>query len=281
MNFILPALSAALQGASVTLDKAILLKRRMDERSYITRGFPLYFLFTLAVFLVLRPPIHIQDLKGMMGLFMILTIVITSGTNVLFYRAMKGDVLSEIQTVELLKDLPTILLVSLLFTDERRPIVLAAAVIATLTVVWSHWKHHHFSVKGATAVFLAWMLVTKPLQAVMAKELLVVWHPVSLEFIRTAGLTLILVPLFWKGAKRVPRNVYGPLILTNALSALGWVLYYMSFKASGVIYTVLLFSLQPFLVYTASMMFLKEKFHWKKCVGFIVVLICVAIAQLS
>ena len=46
------------------------------------------------------------------------------------------------------------------------------------------------------------------------------------------------------------------------------------------VYTMLIFSLQPLLVYFASLFFLKEPFHWKKFVAFIVVLASIAAAQI-
>jgi len=280
MDFLFPILAAVFQGASVTLDKAILMMKRVSYRTYIVAGFPIIFIVTLAIFLILRPPMHLQDFEGMTGLALAAAILIAAGTNFFFYRAMGNDGLCELQTADLLKDIPTIILVSILFMDERRPVVLIAAATATLAVVWSHWEHHKLKVKGKTLHFLLWVLLMQPVQSVAEKYLLVAWNPVSYEFIRIVGITLLLVPWFFKGtSKRIPKKVIAPLILTSLFSAVAWMLYYTSYKTSGVVYTVLLFALQPFLVYMASMLFLKERFHWKRTVGFVIVLMCVVIAQ--
>jgi len=42
----------------------------------------------------------------------------------------------------------------------------------------------------------------------------------------------------------------------------------------------LVFSLQPLLVYLASVFFLKEPFHWKKAAAFAIVLLSIGIAQI-
>jgi drug/metabolite transporter (DMT)-like permease len=63
------------------------------------------------------------------------------------------------------------------------------------------------------------------------------------------------------------------------LTSVAWILFYFSYQRSGIIYTILIFSLQPLLVYLASVFFLKESLYWKKAVAFIVVLLSIAVAQ--
>jgi drug/metabolite transporter (DMT)-like permease len=70
------------------------------------------------------------------------------------------------------------------------------------------------------------------------------------------------------------------LLLTNILTSIAWVLYYYSYQVSGIIYTVLIFSLQPLLVYLAGLIFFKEKFNYKKFISFAIILIAIIIAQL-
>ena len=281
MDFLFPILSAVFQGASVTLDKVILSMRRFNYQLYLAGGFPIYFLATLVIFLLFGQPPRVQDFEGTYGLLLAGVILITTVTNLLYYRAVEDDGLGEIEMAELLKDIPTVLFAGILFVDERMPVVLVAAAVATLAMAWSHWDHHRFRMRRRTAHFLFWMLLTQPLLAAAAKHLLVVWHPVSFEFVRTAGATLLLVPWFCRGvSRRFPKGVIGYLILTNVLSAIGWMLYFTSYKASGVVYTVLIFTLQPFLVYMVSMLFLKERFRWKRFVGFVIVLLCVGVVQL-
>jgi len=71
------------------------------------------------------------------------------------------------------------------------------------------------------------------------------------------------------------------LIITNLLTTIAWILYYFSYQISGIIYTVLIFSLQPLLVYAASLIFLKEKFHWKKFAAFMITLAAIIISQIN
>jgi EamA domain-containing membrane protein RarD len=69
--------------------------------------------------------------------------------------------------------------------------------------------------------------------------------------------------------------------LTNILTSLAWILFFYSVQTSGVIYTVLIFLLQPLLVYLAAVLLLKERPTLKKTIAFAVVLAAIAVADLA
>jgi drug/metabolite transporter (DMT)-like permease len=80
-------------------------------------------------------------------------------------------------------------------------------------------------------------------------------------------------------AQKVSFKAFSLLVATNILTSIAWILFYFSYQRSGIIYTILVFSLQPLLVYLASTFFLKEPFHWKKAAAFAIVLLSIGIAQ--
>jgi drug/metabolite transporter (DMT)-like permease len=71
----------------------------------------------------------------------------------------------------------------------------------------------------------------------------------------------------------------GLLLLTNLFTTSAWILFYFSYQISGVIYTILLFSIQPLLVYGAGIFLLEEKMEKRKLLAFTIVLAAIAIAQ--
>ena len=280
MNVFIPILAAVLQAGSATLDKVILSVRGLTFKHYSAVSFPLYFLITFVIFLIFRPPLSIQFFSGNLWLFILISILMIAVTNLFYYRALDHDGLGEMQTLELLSAIPIIIASSIIFADERKFVVLIPALIASSVVVWSHWEHHHFKIAKKTLPFLVWALFAAPIGASISKLLLVVWDPISLELVRTGGVALIIWPLFFKYTNKINLRSFIYLILTNFLSAVAWILFYFSYQRSGIVYTVLLFSIQPLLVYFASIFLLKEPVNLKKVVAFGVVLVSIAAAEL-
>jgi len=109
MNFLFPILAAILQAGSFTLDKVILSIRRVTFKTYVGISFPLIFVITLVIFLIFRPPLSLELFYGNLWWLILLSVAVTIINNLFFYRALDGDKLSEIQTLELLEDVPTVI----------------------------------------------------------------------------------------------------------------------------------------------------------------------------
>lgn len=281
MNFLFPFLAAVLQAGSFTLDKVILSVRRVSYKTYTGVSFPLIFFITLIVFLIFQPPLTWALFSGKFLWLILLSIVLAVVVNLIFYRALDADRLSEIQTINLLKNIPIILFAGFIFADERNPIIIIAALVASLAILWSHWQKDHFQIAKYTIPFLLSVIFLSPARAAISKELLTVWNPISLELVRSGVIALFLGPLFFRYYQKISIKAFSLLILTNILTSIAWILYYFSYQISGIIYTVLLFSLQPLLVYFAALFFLKESFYKRKFIAFIVVIISIVVAQIA
>ena len=279
MNFIFPILAALLQAGSFILDKVVLSIRRVSFKTYMGVSFPLIFIITLIIFLIFRPPLSMELLSGNLRWLLLISIGMAIITNLMFYRALDDDGLGEIQTFDLLHNIPIIIFASVIFSDERNFIVIIPALVASLAVIWSHWEHHHFKIMKKTAPYLVWTLIAAPFGASISKTLLDNWNPISLELVRSGALAIIIGPLFFRFASKIPLKGFLILLGTNVLTTVAWILFYFSYQRSGIVYTILIFSIQPLLVYFASLLVLKEKLHWKKAVAFAVVLVSIIIAQ--
>lgn len=279
MNPLLPLIAAILQAGSFTLDKLVLSMRSVSYKTYNGVSMPLSVLIILVLFLIIQPPLLPSVFTSDIIWLMIISIIISIGNNILFYRALDDDNLSEIQTIELLQTFPVIFLSGIIFRDERHLFVIVPAVAASIALFWSHWDSKEFNLAPNTWPFFIWSLTAVPAGALIAKTLLTFWNPVSFELARWGAVALATTFLFHKEALAVHRRAFYFLVLTNILSVIGMVLFYYSYQRSGIIYTVLLFSLQPFLTYLAAFLLFKEKVHWKKSIAFVVVLISIIVAQ--
>ena len=279
MNAILPILAAVLQASSFTLDKIILSVRHVGHRAYVGISFPLIFLITLAIFAIVRPPLSFDLFAGGLGWLITASVAMTIATNLFFYRALDADALGEIQTLELLPAIPVILFSGVIFTDERRLAILIPALVAAMVIVWAHWERRHVRIAKRTLPFLLWALAVAPIGAAISKTLLSVWNPISLELVRSGAVAAVLAPFYSRWSRGIPLQAFRLLLLTNVLTTIAWILFYFSYQRSGIIYTLLLFSIQPVLVYFASAVLLRERLQGKKVVAFGVVLVSIAVAQ--
>jgi drug/metabolite transporter (DMT)-like permease len=280
MTFILPLIASILQASSFTIDKSILNIRRLTYKNYIAISFPLIAILTWIIFLIFRPPLTTELFKGKFFYLILASFTITIITNLLFYRALKSELLSELQTISLLKDIPLIIFAAIIFPSERNIPLIILALIATISIIWSHWKKGHFHIAKKTLPYLLWIIFAASFSGIIAKEILTIWSPISFQLIRNTIAGIIFLIIFSRYIKTTPKKALPYLLLTNLLSTIAWILYFFSFQRSGIIFTVLIFSLQPLLVYLASLFLLKEKFQWKKFTAFIIILITIAISQI-
>lgn len=279
MALIFPVGAAVLQAASFTLDKVVLSIKRITYRTYIGISFPLIFFITLIIFFIFKPPLSLSLFSGKFIWLILLSAVLTIATNLIFYKALDADKLGEIETLSLLGNIPLIIFTGFIFTSERNPLIIFLALLASSSVIWSHWKGHHLQIAKKTKLYLFWTLLIAPFGAIITKVLLTIWNPISFELVRSGLVALILGPVFLRYEKNASLKAFLLLIVTNALTSVAWILYFFSFQKLGIIQTVLIFSLQPLLVYFASIILLKEKVQWKKFTSFLIILASIVVAR--
>lgn len=273
-------LSVLLVAISQILDKFILSIRRLGFRDFFSLSYPLYAVGILIIFLIIKPPFSIEQFTPKSTALILFTVFSTLSIGYLFYRALEKDKLGEIHSLDLLSNFTVIIFASFIFDDERNFHVIIPAIIATTATVWSHWERHHIKLARKTLPYLAFSLLVYPLEAASMKVLLETWNPTSLQLVRFTIVAILLIPFTIKAIKKLSWNTLPFLILTNFLSAVAWILYYSAYQTSGVIYTILIVSLAPLLVYISSVVILKEKLHIKKAVAFAIVLLTIISVQI-
>ena len=281
MGIFSPLIAALLQAGSYTLDNAALNVRRIDWKTYTSVSFPLLMIFDALFLLIVRPAVTWSALGGLAGIFVAVSIVTGYITNALYYRALDDEDLHELQTWGVFLAIPTLIVTSVLFTDERNLVVLIPALVATAAVTWAHLgKGNGLAVRPKTIAFIGWMLVATPALAGMSKVILQSWNPIMLELVRDTSLAFIFWLTVSKGISQVNRKAWSYLLATNLCSSAAWILYYYGFQQLGIVHTMLLFSLTPVLTYVFALLFLREKFLPRRIIAFVVVLVCIAAAQL-
>jgi len=279
MSLIFPIGASVLQAASFTLDKMILSVKKVTYKTYIGISFPLIFFITLIIFFIFKPPLSWSLLSGNALYLMIALILLTIFTNLIFYRTLKSEKISEVETISLLGQVPVIIFTSFIFASERNFLIIFLALLCSASVIWSHWRKDHFQVAKNTKLYLFWTIFISPFSLIVTKVILETWSPISMELVRMGVVALIFGPLFLRFERKASFKAILLLIATNILTTIAWILYFFSVQKLGVIETVLIFSIQPLLVYFASIFLLKEKIHWKKFVSFLIILVSIIVSM--
>lgn len=280
MDFLFPLIAAVMQASSFAFDKLILSIKKATHNQYLLISFPLITIFTLIIFLIFKPHLGLDLFDGNYLLLIMLSIIMMIIGNLIFYNALKQDLLSEIQSIELLRYFPVIIFSALIFPDERNYINIALAMIAAGSIIWSHWEKG-FKIMKPTIILLSWNLIASPFGELISKALLEIWNPISLQLIVDASASIFFIALFYKSIKKLPKGCMPYFLLTNLLTSIAWILYFYSYQSSGIIYTILIFSLQPMLVYFAGIFFFKEKSSKKKTISFFIILAAIIFAQMA
>ncbi len=186
--------------------------------------------------------------------------------NTLFYWALEREKISEIEPFLLFNPLAGIMIAGIFYPSERFVQVYIAIVIASIVLLWSHFRRHRVALSDGLLAILAFIIVSS-FELVFLKQLLAVYDPLSLYFVRCVfvliGLTILVKPrlfilkshhLRWFGA-------IGALVVVAVWAT------YSAFKLRGLSETLFVFTLSPILVYWFSAMFLKEKWQIKNIVA--------------
>ena len=281
MNFFIPFIGSLLSSGAAITDKVLLGGKGITYKNYSVVSF-LAALFVAGIaFFAFGTQITLDLFKGYAGLLLIFTTATILTSNLLYYHALKNDLLTEMETVTLLANVPIIIAAFIFFPDENKNLlILYAALIASLAVIWSHWEKGHPFVKRKTWPFLIWVLIIAPIEAAAFKQILTIWHPISLQFVREIIIVPFLGFMYADTLKKVSPRSFVTIFFTGSILTLGSILFFISYSKFGIIQTTLIFTLQPLLTYIGGLVLLKEKFHKKKIIAFLIVLIVITIAQI-
>jgi len=138
-------------------------------------------------------------------------------------------------------------------------------------------NHFHFS-KQSGNMILAVIFIA--IESLFQKYLLADYSPIALYFFRCGILFVIFWMMFNPNFLKAPKKSWLWLLWSALLSEGMMVLRFYGFATQGIVFTVLILILSPFLVYLFSFIFLKEKPSVKIIVGAMVVILAIIYATI-
>jgi drug/metabolite transporter (DMT)-like permease len=263
---LLPLIGVVADAIYLTITKAFL--RRFGRFS--SREFNWFMFAAIVVILAVLMP-FIGELPAWSEIihtapWLLGAVVLACLHNTLFYWGLEREKISEIEPFLLFGPLAGILIAGIFFPSERFVQVYIAIAIASVVLLWSHYRRHQVALSDGLLAILAYIVLSS-LELVFLKRLLEFWDPLTLYFVRCVFILIILAivvrprlsvikphHLKWFGA-------IGGLIVVSVWAT------YSAFKLRGLSETLFVFTLSPILVYWLSAVFLKEKLHLKTIIA--------------
>lgn len=287
---LVPIIAAFATAAGVIMDKIVLSYQKVGHRQFLV----IIFLFLFLLCGLFYPFFGHIDPKAFQSghlLLLILVIILASLYNVLFYHGVEKERIAEVELIIMLTPLSTILIASIFLQAERNLNVFLAGVIAGSALALSHFNHYHFSFSTFQKGLLLYLILF-PLEAVLIKNLLFLYSPLALYLIRTFGVFLLLsIWYLWlapylKGEPKLTFSKwkgknYKWCLAIAALAVLQMVLTYYAYANFGVIFTTIVLTLSPILIYLASVFLLKERLKKRIILAATIILACIIYANIA
>ncbi|MFH0905607.1 MAG: DMT family transporter [bacterium] len=275
LGAILSLVAVATDAIYLTTTKVFL--RRFGK--FTSREFG-WFLFAgiVAILLIVVPLIGhwptSEEFRGTFG-WLIIAVILACAQNLLFFWGMEHEKISEIEPFLLFAPLGGIVIISLFYSGERFVQVYVAVVIASLVLLWSHYRRHHVALSRGIWAIIAFIVING-FELVILKRLLAVYYPLTLYLFRCL---LILLALTFIVKPRItlikPHHLPYFGFLSSLVVCSIWAVY-SAYQIRGMSETLFVFTLSPILVYWLSAIFLKEKWQIRAVLASVAIVILVA-----
>jgi drug/metabolite transporter (DMT)-like permease len=273
-----PLIASITQAFGVVIDKVILSQKQVPINKFIPLLFSLLALFT---FLILpfdswcSEEIVSWSVVG----YLLLMIGLAFSWNILYYRAIRQETIQEFEPILMLSPLVVILLAPIFYLEERNSIILSISLIVGVILVLSHLERGSIKFKKESLGLLACIFLAG-LEVLVVRKLLFFFAPTPLYLIRCSVLFLIFLIYFRTNFARIDPSAVWGVVITSLLGVAQMVARFYGYQNMGIVFTTLVLSLSPVLVYLLGFLFLKEKIQPRKLVGGALILAGVTIAVL-
>lgn len=268
-----PILGALSLAAGTILERAILVRKKIDIKTYQVASF-------LAIVLAMLPILYFFwkveaeafYLKNI--LIFLLVVVLSIVANLFVFYSMKWERINNLEPAKVLEPLFVILLAitfSFYFgVYERNLNIVLPALVSALALIFSHIKKHHLDFnKYFIAAILGSFLFA--LELVISRLILDFYSPVSFYFFRSFSILIISFIIFRPKLKVFETKTKLIIFLTGAIWVLYRVIVYYGYLKLGIVFTTMFLMLGPVFVYTFAHFFLKEKMSWKNFVASMII----------
>ncbi len=274
---VLPILAAIFTAAGAASLKWYLNRSPLDVKTIICVAFIFCFLLTA----LLVPWFGSLDERIFEPRILLLFLVVAGMGLTQNYFTLKGlrtNSLHEYELIDILAPIFTIVLAAMAYADERGPVRLALALLASTAFLITHLKSRHIRFKRADR-WLMYAVFVMAIERVLVKPIFALGSPVALYTIRNGIIALVLLVLFRPRLDKIALRDWLSIGGVTAFIVAGGMLLWVSISQFGIVFTELIMLLAPLLTVVFSVLFFKERWSFRQGVGFAVILVCIALVQ--
>jgi drug/metabolite transporter (DMT)-like permease len=280
----IPILGALLEATGMILEKKVMKKKSMNYKNYTVYGFfaivvamiPFLFFF----WRVSPEALQLNNLLVMLGV-----ILSAFFANLFIFYSLKRESLCELEPIRLMQPLFTILFAFILsfffaaYSDEKNTSILILALIASITLIVTHFKKDHLNFDKYILAALAGSILFA-VELVLSKIILPYYSSWSFYFLRCLFILMIAAAVFRPSFKKVDKQTHYFAWIIGFIWIFYRIILYWGYESFGIIFTTILLILTPVFIFIFARIFLKEKINFKQMVSAIIILLCVATAVL-
>jgi drug/metabolite transporter (DMT)-like permease len=278
----LPVAGAFFEAIRIILEKKILIRDRINFKNFTV------YLF-LSVILIMLPFIYLfwkvqpQALSSPNIAIFIIIVFASILANMLMFYSLKREKVTEIEPVRLMQPLFVIFIAYLFsfffepYAAEKNISILFLAIIASISLIASHIKKHHFVFNKCLILALIASFLFA-LELVMTRAILDYYNPLTFYFIRGVFIFLITWIAFQPHIEGIKSRTRLMIFITGAIWVLYRIIIYYGYLSQGIIFTTTILILAPIFIFIFAVTFLKEKVTIRHIVSSIIIIICVIAA---
>ncbi len=278
INLLVPLIAVFTGAANLIWSRIVLVRHKVNFHKFLPITFILASLFMLPFLgfienfsMRMLEPINISLMMGL--------IFVAYMYNFFFFKGFGHETLCEVEFLMLLVPLFAISLAFFIFPSERLLLPLFLGIIATIVLAWSHFYHGHIEfTKNSKYILLSILFLA--IEYMFVKQLLGLYNPFTLYFVRTFFLTILFNLLFPVKFKEISRKSWKYLVAGVMAFVIQYVATFTSVEFNGIVVTNLIMNLLPVTVFTYAYFIYKDNPGWKKIVAGIVILSCILIIQI-
>ena len=278
-----PLVAALLTAGDIVYEKYIfaISKLKNKQNVFVPVMFIFAFIF-LTIFVVIFPgmaEVKQEAYQPLYLLLMLLVVMIACLRNMLYYYSFQREGLGEIEPFMSFVPLLTILIAGIAYPQETNIQIFALAIIAALTLVFTHIRKKHLVLDRALwPIIIA--IVLEAGENNIVRELLRFYSPVAMYMLRSFFIAITLIIFLRPHFEKVKKKEVANLGFISLLWVLVMVFTYYAYQKVGVVYTSLIMMLSPMLIVFGSKWFLKERKATKRnIIALIIIITCVIAAQ--
>ncbi len=274
MTYYLPVFGAVMLAAGTILERLVLKGKKVGIRSYQVASF-LAIVIAISPFLYFFWKLDSQALEIGNILIFLVVILFALLANLLVFYSLKWEKVTNLEPARVLEPLFVILLVIIfsLFTEgiyAKNPKIILPAIIASLTLVFSHISKHHLKFnKYFIAAVLGSLFFA--LELVISRLILDFYSPISFYFFRSASILILSFIIFRPSFKQLDTQTKGIVFVTGIIWTIYRVIIYYGYLSIGIVFTTLILMLGPVFIYIFAHFFLREKMSWRNFVAAIII----------